>query len=69
MPSKDSAVARAVRVLIYTVIPTFIALTADPTVVGDVQKYAPWLLPVIVTGAPIVSLIYNILRKDVVNWK
>ena len=69
MPTKDSAVVRALRVLLYTVLPTLVAITSDPDAVRAVQDYMPWLLPIIVGGAPILALIYNIARRDVINYK
>ncbi len=68
LPSRDSAVVRAFRVLVYNVIPSLLVLATNPEVIKSVQNYTPWLLPIIITGAPIVSLIYNTLRKDVPNW-
>jgi hypothetical protein len=69
MPTKDSAVSRALRVLFYTVLPTLVAVLSDPDAVRAVQDYIPFLLPAIVAGAPILSLVYNILRRDVVNYR
>lgn len=67
LPSKDSAVARALRTFIYTLLPLFISAAADPQVIKSVNQYAPWLLPVIVGGAPVAALVYNFFRKDVPN--
>lgn len=69
MPTKDSAISRALRVMFYTVIPTLLAIASDPDAVRAVQDYVPWLLPSIDVGAPLLSLAYNIWRKDVVNYK
>lgn len=68
LPSKDSAVAKALRVLFYQVIMTGIALLSDKETVAAIAKYYPAITTLAVATAPFASLIYNLFRKDVKNW-
>lgn len=67
LPAKDSAVARAFRVLAYQVAAIVVAFLLDPNVVKGVAEYYPQVAWVLVFGAPVLSAIYNFLRSDVPN--
>lgn len=68
VPSKDSALGRAIRVLGYQVGVILLAFLADPTTVKALGEYYPQLATLLVVGAPFISFIYNVVRKDVDNF-
>lgn len=67
IPSKDSAVARSARVLGYTIGAIFLAWLIDPTTTTAIGEYYPGIASAIVVGAPLISLVVNVLRSDVDN--
>ena len=68
LPSKDSATASAVRVLIYTILPLLVAFVGNPQAVKAIVDFYPPLAPIIVAGTPILCFIYNYTRKDIKNY-
>ena len=67
LPSKDSAVARSVRVLGYTVGAVFLSWLIDPKTTEAIAEYYPQIASAIIIGTPVISLVVNVLRKDVDN--
>jgi hypothetical protein len=68
LPTKDSAVVRALRVLMYTVIPSVLTLLSDPEFVKLLVKYYPAQTGFVLGAIPTIALIYNIVRRDVPNY-
>lgn len=67
VPSKDSAVARSVRVLGYTIGAVILSWLIDPKTTEAIAEFYPQVASAIIIGAPVISLIVNVLRKDVDN--
>lgn len=67
LPAKDSAIARAFRVLGYQIAVVAVAFLLDPNVVKGIAEYYPQVAGVLVFGAPLLSALYNFLRSDVPN--
>ena len=67
VPSKDSAIARSGRVLLYTVGAIFLTWLSDPETVTAIAEYYPEIASGIVLFAPLLSLLTNTLRRDVDN--
>ena len=67
VPSKDSAVARSVRVLCYTIGAAILAWLIDPKTTEAIAEYYPQVASAIIVGTPVISLVVNVLRKDVEN--
>lgn len=68
MPSKDSALGRALRVLGYNLLIVLLAFANDPTVVKAFIEYYPQTATIVGLGAPVVAFLYNYFRKDVPNY-
>lgn len=68
LPSKDSAVASTIRVFLYVVVPQVCLFLLDPDTVELTYEYLPQVAGVITAGAPIITFVYNFLRKDVENY-
>lgn len=67
VPSKDSALARSGRVFLYTVGAYFLVWLSNPDTVTAIAEYYPELASGILLFAPLLSLLTNILRRDVDN--
>lgn len=67
IPSKDSAVARSARVLGYTIGAIILSWLIDPTTTSAIAEYYPGVASAIIVGAPLISLVVNLLRQDVDN--
>lgn len=68
LPAKDSATWRAIITAIQTFAGFLVALAAQPDTVKLINDYYPWLVPVVVGGAGIASLVLNLLRSTVKNY-
>lgn len=68
LPSKDSAVWRAIVTALQTLAPFLVAFAAQPETMDLITRYYPWLVPGITAGAGLASLFLNIVRRDVKNW-
>lgn len=68
LPTKDSATGRALRVLSYLLISALFGFVTDPDAVKFAVHYLPWLTGILITGAPIWALLYNLYRSDVKNY-
>lgn len=68
IPSRDSAIAKAIRVAIYQVIMAGILMLQDAQTVEAIAKYYPAITTIAIIVAPVASFIYNLLRKDVPNY-
>lgn len=65
---RETAIKKTKRVIIYQSIVAILAFLTAPEVVEMLIKYFPAFTALIAAGAPILTLIYNIMRKDVKNW-
>lgn len=68
LPSKDSATWRAIITGLQTFAGFLIALAASPETVDLINRYYPWLAPIVISGAGIASFVLNFIRKDVKNY-
>ena len=68
LPSKDSATWRAIITALQAFAGFLVALAAQPETMSLINQYYPWIVPTIVGGAGVASLILNLTRKDVKNW-
>lgn len=68
LPSKDSATWRAIITAIQTLAGFLVALAASPETIQLIQQFYPWIVPVVVGGAGVASLILNIFRPTVKNY-
>lgn len=66
---RETAIKKTKRVIIYQSIVAILAFLTAPEVVEMLIKYFPAFTALIAAGAPILTLIYNIMRKDVKNWQ
>jgi len=68
LPAKDSATYRGIITSIQTFCGFLIALAAQPETIQLLQQYYGWIVPVVVAGSGIASLVLNILRPSVKNY-
>jgi len=68
LPAKDSAVWRAIITAIQTFAGFVVALAATPEAMELITNFYPWVVPVVVSGAGIASLLLNIFRSTVKNY-
>ena len=68
LPSKDSTVARTLRVLVYELCAVLLAVLANPEAVELIKQYYPELLVILTGFAPVATFLVNLIRKDVKNW-
>lgn len=68
LPGKDSAVGRALRVLVYQVPMLVLALLNNASTVHLLLQYYPGLTTIMLGTAPLVAFLYNMFRKDVKNY-
>jgi len=68
LPRLDSATWRAIITALQTLGSFLVALVAVPEVMEIVTQYYPAFVPIIVTGAGVISFIINLFRKDVKNY-
>jgi len=68
LPRLDSATWRGIITALQTLGSLLVALVAIPEVMDVLTQYYPAFVPVVITGAGIISFIINLFRKDVKNY-
>lgn len=68
LPSKDSATWRAIITGLQAFAGFLVALAAQPETMSLINQYYPWIVPTIVAGASLSSLLLNVFRKDIKNY-
>jgi hypothetical protein len=68
LPKIDSATYRAIVTALQTLAAFLIALGASPEAMKLLTDFYPTVVPTVVAGAGLASLVLNIFRKSVKNY-